>query len=257
MNTNNLFQNGVTFDDIVFTGRNHEYGAYYLRKKYHTYLLLAFFTAFTFVISAILGPYLLSSKNAKIIGLTSGGSVIFTPPPPLPPPPPPPPAPILPITRVIFVPPVIVDSVVNPEPFVDNIDVIENNRIDAPPKDLVVFDPPKGKEIDEDTKPFIKVEESATFEGGDLNTFLKWVSMHIQYPEDASIMGLEGKVVVQFVVGKKGKVEDVIIIRKVDPLLDQEVLRVLLTSPVWKPGRQGGRDVRQQFSLPLTFKLQK
>lgn len=256
MITNNLFQTGVTLDDIIFTDRNHDYGAYFLRKRYNAYLLIAFLTAFTFVVSAVLGPYIFSSRNSVKIGLKNDGTVIFDPV-ETPPPPPPPPAPILPLNRVIFVPPVIVDSVVNPEPFLTNIDVIEKAGMIAPPTGPVVFDPPTGNEIVEDNKPFIKVEESATFEGGDLNTFLKWVSMHIQYPEDASIMGMEGKVVVQFVVGKKGNVEDVTIIRKVDPLLDQEAIRVLLTSPAWKPGRQGGRDVRQQFSLPLTFKLQK
>ncbi len=256
MNTNNFFQNGVTFDDIVFTGRNHEYGAYYLRKKYHTYLLLAFFTAFTFVVSAVLGPYLLSSRNTVKIGLTNNGPVIFD---PIAEPKPPPPPPLPPNLKmnVFVVPPVVVDSVMDDNLIKINDEFIEENNSIAPPSDLVAIAPPKEKDFIDDDIPVLFLEEPATFDGGNLNTFHKWVSEHIKYPDEAVRIGLEGRVTLQFVVGKKGKVEDVTILRGVDVLLDKEATRVLLSSPAWKPGRQGGREVRQQFSLPLTFKLQK
>ena len=131
---------------------------------------------------------------------------------------------------------------------------IESGPI-APPKDLVTITPTKVPDEIKDDQPIIFVEEPASFKGGDLNTFRKWVAEHIVYPESAAGNLLDGKVVLQFVVGKKGSVEDVKVLRGVDPLLDQEATRVLQSSPVWKPGRQGGRDVRQQFSLPITFKL--
>lgn len=256
MNTNNLIQTGVTFDDIVFTGRNHEYGAYFLRKKYHTYLLLSFLTAFTFVVSAILGPYILSSKNAKLVDLTNSGPVIFDPVEKTPPPPPPSLPPLLKM-NVFVVPPVVVDSVIDENIIKINDDFIEGNISIAPSGNLIAFVPSKVKDFIDDNIAVLFVEEPATFDGGNLNTFHKWVSEHIKYPEEAINIGLEGKVTLQFVVGKKGNVEDVIILRGADVLLDKEATRVLLSSPAWKPGRQGGRDVRQQFSLPLTFKLQK
>jgi len=254
MTTNNLFQTGVTFDDIVFTNRNHDYGAYFLRKRYNTYLLVAFFTAFTFVVSALIGPYLYSSRNSGTIVLTHDGTVVFDPVVP-PPPPPPPPVPEPPLNKVAFVPPVVVDSKVDLEDIKINDEIVAESGPVEPPKTLVVTEPTIGSEIVEDTKPFLNVEESATFEGGDLNTFRKWVAEHIVYPESATTISLDGKVILQFVVGKKGNVEDIKVLRGVDPLLDQEAVRVLQSSPVWKPGRQGGRDVRQQFSLPITFKL--
>ncbi len=256
MNTNNSFQTSVTFDDIVFTGRNLEYGAYYLRKKYHTYLLLSFLTAFTFVVTAVLGPYLLSTRKMGIGELTHDTPAVLTKidDPAIPPPPPLPPAPKI---NVFVVPLVVLDSAFDVDLIKINDEIIQGNNSIAPPIDLVAIAHPKEKDIVDDDIPVLFLEEPATFDGGDLNTFHKWVSEHIKYPEDAVLIGLEGKVTLQFVVGKKGKVEDVTILRGADVLLDKEATRVLLSSPAWKPGRQGGRAVRQQFSLPLTFKLQK
>jgi protein TonB len=254
MTTNNLFPTRVTFDDIVFTNRNHEYGAYFLRKRYNTYLLIAFFTAFTFVVSSVVAPYVLSSRKMATAIFKPDTPAEFTDVTP-PPPPPPPPVPEPPLNKVAFVPPVVVDSKVDLEDIKINDEIVAESGPVEPPKTLVVTEPTIGSEIVEDTKPFLNVEESATFEGGDLNTFRKWVAEHIVYPDVAAGNLLDGKVILQFVVGKKGNVEDVKVLRGVDPLLDQEAVRVLQSSPAWKPGRQGGRDVRQQFSLPITFKL--
>ncbi len=109
----------------------------------------------------------------------------------------------------------------------------------------------------EEEKVFISVEENATFQGGDISGFATWVKEHLVFPESALEMGIEGKVIVQFVVNSKGAIEKVVVLRGVDPVLDQEVIRTIQNSPKWVPGKQGGKPVKQQFVIPVNFKLTK
>lgn len=104
--------------------------------------------------------------------------------------------------------------------------------------------------------PFLVVEEPAIFRGGDLSNFNAWVSQNVRYPQIAVEGQIYGKVFVQFVVNEVGKVEDVKVLRGVDPSLDAEAVRVISSSPLWTPPRQGGRKVKQLFTLPVVFKLQ-
>lgn len=104
--------------------------------------------------------------------------------------------------------------------------------------------------------PFMIVEKSATFQGGDLKTFLDWVGSNLKYPDLAKENGISGKVYVQFAVNSKGDVVDIKVLRGVDASLDNEALRVIKTSPKWKPAMQGGKIVKQQFTIPISFKLQ-
>jgi TonB family protein len=104
--------------------------------------------------------------------------------------------------------------------------------------------------------PFIAVEMPATFRGGDLSEFNVWVVQNIRYPAEAVEKSIYGRVYVQFVVNEKGRVADVKVLREVHPALDAEALRVIKASPLWTPPRQGGRVVRQLFTLPVEFKLQ-
>ena len=68
--------------------------------------------------------------------------------------------------------------------------------------------------------------------------------------------GVQGKVIVQFVVNKDGSIVDPVVVRSVDPYLDKEALRVIKTMPKWKPGKQRGKAVRVKYTVPVTFKLQ-
>ena len=112
--------------------------------------------------------------------------------------------------------------------------------------------------IEENQEPaFIVVEENATFQGGDLNTFRNWVQEKLVYPEKSAEDGSQGRVFIQFAVNSKGDICDIKVLRSTgDPLLDEEAIRVIKTSPQWKPARQGGANVKQQFTMPVTFKLQ-
>jgi Ca-activated chloride channel family protein len=110
--------------------------------------------------------------------------------------------------------------------------------------------------IEKEEPVFVTVEETATFQGGDLQSFVKWVQANIKYPKEFAETCITGKVFVQFTVDQKGKVVDIKILRGVDPLLDNEVIRVLNSSPKWTPAKQGGRAVRQTFTIPVVFKLE-
>ena len=77
----------------------------------------------------------------------------------------------------------------------------------------------------------------------------------MKYPSQAQRMGLEGKVFIEFVVGRDGSIADVKVLRGIGAGCDEEAIRVLKKSPNWSPGKQRGRPVRQRMVLPITFKL--
>ncbi len=130
---------------------------------------------------------------------------------------------------------------------------IDENKV-LPPPVPIVNNAPKQDEEPED-KIFEIVEENAVPPGGSVPALLKWVTKNLQYPEIAASNGIEGKVVVQFVVERDGSVSDIKVVRGVDPSLDKEAVRVLSKMPKWQPGKQRGKPVRSRFTLPVTFKL--
>ena len=103
--------------------------------------------------------------------------------------------------------------------------------------------------------PFVSVEEKPTFNGGDANDFSKWVNQNIQYPAVAQEKGVEGRVVLGFVVDENGQVKDVKVLKGVDPALDAEAVRVVSSSPKWKPGKQRDRAVKVTYTFPVIFQL--
>ena len=103
---------------------------------------------------------------------------------------------------------------------------------------------------------FFIVEDMPSFQGKGLSGFRDWVMKQLEYPEIAAKKGIEGEVFVQFVVDKNGDVKNVVLMRGADPLLDAEALRVVKTSPQWKPGKQRGQVVNVAFTFPIKFVLQ-
>jgi TonB family protein len=79
----------------------------------------------------------------------------------------------------------------------------------------------------------------------------------LKYPESAAEKGLQGRVIVKFVVNQEGYVESANIMRGINPDLDEEVVRIIKSSPIWKPAEQGGQHVSQQFVIPVNFKITK
>lgn len=102
--------------------------------------------------------------------------------------------------------------------------------------------------------PFDVVEQMPEFPGGQ-EAMMKYLSESVKYPKEASKDGIQGRVVVQFVVEKDGSISEVEVIKKVNEHLDAEAIRVVNAMPKWKPGKQKGEPVRVKFTLPVTFRL--
>ena len=111
------------------------------------------------------------------------------------------------------------------------------------------------REESDDDRIFEVVEENAMFPGGEQECY-KWLNEHIKYPAIAQEQGIQGRVFVQFVVNKDGSIVDVKVLRSPDPSLSKEAERVVKLMPKWKPARQGNKNVRSRFNLPVMFKLQ-
>ena len=107
----------------------------------------------------------------------------------------------------------------------------------------------------EDEEVFIVVEENPEFPGGTAE-LMKFLAKEIKYPVEAEQKGKQGRVIVQFVVGKDGNLRDFKVVRSVSPELDAEAIRVCKSMPTWKPGKQRGKAVSVKFTLPISFRLQ-
>ncbi|MBO6068991.1 MAG: energy transducer TonB [Bacteroidales bacterium] len=111
------------------------------------------------------------------------------------------------------------------------------------------------EEVEEEAIPFALVETKPTFQGGDANTFSRWVNTQLEYPEIAKENGIQGRVTLQFTVNTDGSVSDVKVLRGVDSSLDKEAVRVVSASPKWKPGMQRDKPVRVTYTFPVIFQL--
>ncbi|MEG1905769.1 MAG: energy transducer TonB, partial [Bacteroidales bacterium] len=85
---------------------------------------------------------------------------------------------------------------------------------------------------------------------------LGFISKSVKYPVIAQENGIQGRVIVSFVIERDGSVADAVVVRGVDPSLDKEALRVVKSMPKWTPGKQRGKPVRVKYTLPVTFRLQ-
>ncbi len=124
-------------------------------------------------------------------------------------------------------------------------EVVEIQNIE----NVVVAEPEKEEEI------FQVVENMPEFPGG-MAELMKYLQKNIKYPTISQENGVQGRVIVQFVVNRDGSIVDPVVLRSVDPYLDKEALRVVKAMPKWKPGEQRGKPVRVKFTLPVQFRLQ-
>ena len=107
----------------------------------------------------------------------------------------------------------------------------------------------------EEQQIFQVVEEMPEFPGG-MGECMKFLAKNIKYPTIAQENGVQGRVIVQFVVNRDGSIVDPVVMRGVDPHLDKEALRVISLMPKWKPGKQRGKEVRVKYTVPVMFRLQ-
>lgn len=269
--------NSSEWRDIVFEGKNKSYGAYELRRSSSKRHIVAFIVVLVFVgVVAALPAFLEAVKaNQKLAGVDEAFELsnitnveeqvpeeniirqeTAPPPPPL-------------RATIQFTPPVITeDSKVNEDKEMKSIEELNETKVQISiatvegtnDKNAVdIAELKEHKVIVEDKepeKPFVSVEQMPQFPGGDVE-LMKFINGGIKYPTIAAENGIEGRVVIRFVVGKDGNVSDVQVVRSLDPSCDKEAVRVVKTMPKWVPGKQNGRNVPVYYTLPVLFKLQK
>lgn len=137
-----------------------------------------------------------------------------------------------------------------------SLNEISNSKV-SEISDFIKSEGVKKAEIKEDTSQVFRVvEEMPEFPGG-TGACMKFLGENIKYPENAKKNGVEGRVIVQFIVEKDGRISNIRIVRGVDPEIDAEAKRVITMMPKWKPGKQRGQEVRVYYTVPLTFSLSK
>lgn len=112
------------------------------------------------------------------------------------------------------------------------------------------------EEVIEDDQPFLIAETMPSFQGGDLNTFRSWVQQNVKFPQIALENGIQGRVVLSFVIEKDGRLTNIQVLQTPDRSLSEEAIRVLSKSPKWSPGKQRNQVVRVKYTLPVDFRVQ-
>jgi protein TonB len=263
--------------DIIFEGRNKEYGAYQLRKTYNKRLLTALIVTASVVLLSF-GGYVLSSflgpeddKKDMVVQDVQLEEIKQEekkeePPPPPPPKPPDPPK----VEMAKFTPPKIVkDEEVKEEEKPPEVEKLEDTKIGTVNqegvKDEGIVAPPvedagKGvveapKKVEEDwDKTFTKVEIESDYPGGPA-AWQRYLNKTLRYPQDAIDNEVQGTVVIQFIVDKEGNVSDVEAISGPEELRS-EAVRVIRKSGKWTPAVQNGRQVKSYKKQPIVFRLE-
>lgn len=263
--------------DLVFEGRNQEYGAYRLRKntgKRNAYAIVIVCALAALAFAAISIVAFIESQQAKVaittdvelsqlakkkevkverkepVKVEMEQKVIEKV-----------------KSSVKFVAPVIKkDEEVAPEDELKTQDDLAKSTtaigsFDVKGNDEAAGEVLKAKEIvaqeapKEEEKVFDVVEQMPSFPGGDAALF-EYLSKNIRYPAIAEENGVQGRVIITFVVERDGHITDVKVIKSVDPSLDKEARRVVSSMPKWIPGKQNGSAVRVKYTVPVTFRLQ-
>lgn len=125
---------------------------------------------------------------------------------------------------------------------VEFIDISELDNIEVEPEEEV------------DDTPFMVVEDMPEFPGGTA-ALLEYLKKNIKYPAICREQGIQGRVLVSFIVNKDGSIVDAEVVKPINPSLDKEALRVISGMPKWKPGAQRGKPVRVKYTVPVNFRL--
>jgi protein TonB len=286
MNTNDASKTGFVgdfmkadLDDLIFQYRNKEYGAYQLRKAYYkrmtrgtilAILLLAFAAALPSIVSFIRDKVAQDETLNVEVTLSEPPSVDPKQEPPPPPPPvePPPARPTIAFTIPVVkkdeevveeVPPPTVEEMKDVEISTKTQEGSDDGVVaglgdepieEAPPEIIKEVEPPKPTQ-----EVFKVVEQMPSFPDGQA-ALLRYLAQNIEYPTIAKENGVEGMVVVQFVVERDGSIAGANVVKGIGAGCDEEALRVVRSMPKWQPGKQRGQPVRVQFNLPIRFKLE-
>ena len=139
----------------------------------------------------------------------------------------------------------------------ENKEGVKDRTVEAVRNDIAVAapPPPPAPKPEVSNKVFDVVEEMPSFPGGQ-GALMSFLNSNIKYPVVAQENGVQGRVIVGFVVERDGSITDVKVMRSVDPSLDREAQRVVKAMPRWKPGKQNGSAVRVKYTVPVVFRLQ-
>ncbi|HVU53822.1 MAG TPA: TonB family protein [Puia sp.] len=263
--------------DILFDGRNKEYGAYELRKHYNNRLLLSLggtsvLTGALFVIFFLAQHGSPQQKQVMYVKDVQLESVAEEKKAEVPPPPPPPAAAPQKVEVTKFTPPRIVkDNEVKEEDKPPAQEKLEDTRIGtfnqegvkdegvvAPPVTdggKGVVEGPKPREEEDYDKTFVKVEIESEYPGG-AAAWLRYLNRNFHYPDDGLSNQIEGTVMVQFIVDKNGNVSNVEVVSgPTQGGLREEAMRVIRKSGIWIPAIQNGRKVKSFKQQPVIFKI--
>jgi protein TonB len=253
------------FNDIVFEGRNKEYGAYEIRRRYPKHVRNSLIIAICSFVFILFLPKIIQwiTPKEEVMDIAPKMVTINTldAPPPLdeskPPPPPPPMDQPQPKVEQ-YVPPVITDKKVDapPPPKNEDLQKVQTSDINQegtdvkfePPKDEVVF-----KKPDDDNKIYEVVPQQAEFPGG-MDNFRKFLLDNLTYPQFAYDNRIQGQVWLEATVSKDGSLSDIKVLKGNSALVD-EAIRVLKKSPKWQPGMMNGHIVNSKIRVPITFKI--
>ena len=270
--------NSSEWIDLVFEGKNKKYGAYFLRSTSSRRHIVAFLVVLIFVGVVAAIPSLMEvvkPKNDALAGVDEAYELsnlsnveeqvpeeniirqeTAPPPPPL-------------KATIQFTPPVITeDEKVTDENQMKSQDELNESKVQVSvatvegtnDKDAVDIADLKDHKViveeKEPEKPFVSVEQMPQFPGGQAE-LMKFIGSNLKYPTIAAENGIEGRVIIRFVVGKDGAVSNIEVQRGLDSSCDKEAIRVVKMMPKWIPGKQNGREVPVYFTLPVLFKLQK
>jgi protein TonB len=252
----------ASMDDLVFENRNKSYGAYFLRQIYKRHITIALVVATSIFVFAFAAPYIIEllTPDAALVAPKKITYTELSEPPPIDkntPPPPPPDLPPPPPKTIKFTPPVIKpDEEVKQEDVPPTIEEVE--KVDpgpaADPNAQYNFSEPTA--VVEEAKPqiFTYVEQMPEFPGGTAE-LQKFLYKNLRYPAAARENGIEGRVVLQFVVDETGKISEIQTLRDIGGGCADEAIRVVKMMPPWKAGKQNGNPVKVYFKLPVTFKM--
>ena len=256
--------------DIIFEGRNKEYGAYELRKTYNRRIVKAMFVTGSLIGLLFIGGMVSGfgkGKRAVVPVYTDVDLVsVKVPDKPLPPPP----AIKVPqqVATHIFTPPRLVKEDVKPDEKPPENDQLDNVKIGTSTHAGTADDGIVGPAIsdgaanvvaapkkEDDDGIFYKVEVDASFPGGP-GAWLRFLNRNLRFPDDAMNAGIQGTVTVQFIVDKEGNVSDVQAISGPEQGgLREEAIRVIKKSGKWTPALQNGRYVKAYRMQPVTFQV--
>lgn len=152
-------------------------------------------------------------------------------------------------------PPKVIEvlSIVDDDIELDDEIFLEDFEIDQDTElEIVLFEE---EEEEEEEEIFFIVEDMPLFRGKGMGAFYEYISQSLEYPQIAMENGISGKVFISFNVNSEGRVENARVVRGVDPALDAEALRVICSCPDWSPGRQRGKPVKVNLTLPISFTM--